>query len=93
MKHEMHTIVDVLWSRSNLIKPPELITSLLEILIPDTDFAISKIQNMGNYTGQIPISFYKCVEEKGERTNRVRYMSLINQTQCVNYVWILTQAR
>lgn len=64
MKHEMHTIVDVLWSRSNLIKPPELITSLLEILIPDTDFAISKIQNMGNYTGQIPISFYKCVEGK-----------------------------
>ena len=41
---------------------------------------------MGNYTGQIPISFYKCVEEKGERTNRVRDMSLINQTQRVNYV-------
>ena len=64
MKHEIHTIVDVLWSKLNLIKPPELITSLLEILIPDTDFAISKIQNMGSYTGQISISFYKCVERK-----------------------------
>lgn len=63
-KHEIHTVVDVLWSKANLIKPPELITSLSEILIPDTDFAISKIQNMGNYTGQISISFYKCVERK-----------------------------